>query len=152
MDESAAAPFLRVHDLVDAGVLPKSAIQRMAYVGHPTVHLYGQSAERRAYKCVGCGESWVGRREHSCEATEVYVTNHLRTARWRCRTCAHQWDGEDGVRCPACSDCAHEWGEVACNCCGKDKDEYMSELPEGQRPTGWVPGYYHALAAAKKDT
>lgn len=143
----------RIFALVASGRLPEGAVERIAYMGHTVVYSHGQLPDAEEWKCVGCGATWKGEQRHSCDAPEPYITNHLRTARWRCVSCEHEWEGEDGIRCPVCSDCQHEWGSpdgAPCTYCGKDKDEYMSELPERQRIPGWIPGYYAALLARNK--
>lgn len=137
----------RIFDLVESGQLPETAVSRLFHMGHKVLYCFGHGPESEEWKCVGCGATWKGVHEHSCSASEVYVTNYLRGARWQCLRCKHEWEGEDGIRCPACQACEHEWGfpdGAPCTYCGKDKDEYMSELPERQRISEWVPGYYAA--------
>lgn len=152
MSPEYAKHLNRIFELVESGVLPEGAVERLFYMGHKSPYGHWQPEEDREYKCVGCGETWKGGPPegagHTCEAPETYQTNHLRTTHWQCVSCSHEWDGEDGIRCPACQACEHSWGHpdgAPCTYCGKDKDEWMEAIPEGRRIQGWVPGYYRDL-------
>lgn len=153
MHEDYAKHLNHIFDLVESGQLPEGAIQRLAYMGHKTLYSHWQPEEDREWKCVGCGATGKGEKgglEHTCATPEVYQTNHPRTSHWQCLSCKHEWDGEDGIRCPSCQACEHEWGfpsGAPCTYCGKDKDEWMEAMPERQRVQGWVPGYYRDLLA-----
>ena len=144
----------RIFDLIESGQLPEGAVQRLAAMGHRVLYGHWQPPEDREWKCIGCGETWMGGplegADHTCKAPEIYQTNHLWTQRWQCVACKHEWDGKDGIRCPSCQACEHEWGfpdGAPCVRCGKDKDEWMEEHPPRQRVQGWVPGYYRDLLA-----
>lgn len=150
MSPEYAKELNRIFDLVESGQLPEAAVSRLFYMGHKTLYCFGHSPENEEWKCVGCGATWKGTQEHTCPsgAPESYVTNYLRGARWQCLRCKHEWEGEGGIRCPACQACEHSWGSpdgAPCTYCGKDKDEWMEEMPERQRIQGWVPGYYRDL-------
>lgn len=91
----------RLMDLVDDGDLPKGAIPRIAYMGHTLVHSYENDNPK--FKCVSCHTSGSGHDfACGCHKPEVYLTNHHQGARWRCRLCEHEWDGEEGHTCPDC--------------------------------------------------
>lgn len=143
----------RVFQLVETGHLPETAIERLAYCGHKLVNSFDWGIEQQAFKCVSCDSEWVGSKKHVCADPEVFRTNYLQTALWRCLKCSYDWEGPDGVQCPWCDACEHEWGSPdgePCTHCQKDKDEWMSEIPEGQRIAGWVPGYYKSVRAEVK--
>ena len=119
MMPEAAAEFHRLLNLIDQGVLPKTATPRFFYFGHDIVYTYGERLEDEAYKCVTCSAEWLGQGEHTCEKPDVHQTNVRRDARWRCRSCKAEWDGEDGMKCPTCGTCAHVGGGlVTCSFCG----------------------------------
>jgi len=93
----------RVADLIDAGELPEGAITRIAYMGHTLVNSYDNFGPQAEFKCVACkatgnGEPW----ECGCSEPEIYKTNHRQDAKWRCKTCSHEWVSEEGRVCPEC--------------------------------------------------
>lgn len=93
----------RLSDLVHAEELPKGAIPRIAYMGHTLVNSYGNFGPRADYKCVACHTTGSGDDfKCGCEKPEIYVTNHRRDGTWRCKTCEHEWTGEEGHTCPDC--------------------------------------------------
>lgn len=155
MSPEGAKHINRIFELVESGQLPETAVSRMFHMGHKVLYCFGHFPEDEKWKCVGCGKTWTGTEAHSCTDTEVYVTNYLRGARWQCCACKHEWEGVDGIRCPACQACEHSWGSpdgAPCTYCGKDKDEWVTEMPERQRVQDWVPGYYRAkFEAAQKE-
>lgn len=106
MSPQAVKDLMRLSDLVDSGVLPERAICRCwyhSYGGHQVVHTYAQPPSKCEYKCVTCLQTLIGGTVHECTGlAEVYETNHIRTARWKCALCSHQWDAEDGDLCPEC--------------------------------------------------
>ncbi len=129
MTDDAAAEFVRLFKLVDDGVLPESAIPRMAYVGHRVLGSFALPQALEVYRCVTCCADLQGTEVHVCTGTpETHCINRLCTARWECCSCRHVWDGEDGVRCPVCKACTHTWpwepepdGSEPCVVCGEDK-------------------------------
>lgn len=155
MSPEYAEQLWRVFDLIEAGVLPSSASERLCYMGHTVLYCFGHDSESRKFKCVTCLAEWQGLAADdephlaTCTQAEVYETNFRRDARWRCtnvNVCHAEWVGEDGDRCPSCGFCHHVWSFTLAECslCQKNKDEYMEELPPRQRPAEWVPGYYQA--------
>ena len=93
----------RLLDLVDTGELPETSLPRIMYQGAPTVHVYGRSPDDEEIKCVTCKTEGVGRSfTCGCDTPELYCTNFLNTARWKCTDCQHEWDGVDGTCCPSC--------------------------------------------------
>lgn len=109
--EEMLAYVERVEAHVTAGRIPKDAsvFPRMMYVGHECVHGWSHSIENTTFRCVVCLQDFQG---HGGEcpacgpAGETYPTNTLNTSHWRCTSCKHEWDGEDGRTCPACGVCA----------------------------------------------
>ena len=111
MHEDAARELIQIYErrekLISEGKLPDvpGVWERFAYCGHKVVHGYGTYGDRVVYRCVGCQCEWKGEGS-SCPGCgnddDRFQLNINRSARWRCNSCSHEWDSEDGEICPSC--------------------------------------------------
>lgn len=103
MTEEFAKELAALSDEIDAGRLPETAMPRLFYCGHDL--LYGIQGDPRTFKCLPCQVEWEGVKDAcpQCGVSDnVYETTDNRIARWRCKSCKHEWEARDGHNCPAC--------------------------------------------------
>lgn len=119
MHPDTADYISRLMDLVDEGRLPESAIPRLFYSGHEVV--CGFVPDARKYKCIECNAEWIITDEQAKELTilscpfchsvgsdtidnVIFDITERPPPRWRCRTCKHEWESDDGHDCPSCGE------------------------------------------------
>ncbi len=123
MTPHAQEEFLRLHDLIEAGKLPKTAMPRFFHAGHELLH--GIYLSNRQYKCIKCEQEFSSTSDNplnecpNCAATskpriegglfgDFFDVTEDGWNRWRCRECKHEWEAINGTICPECKAESHK--------------------------------------------
>lgn len=107
----------RMGNLIKEGKLPHAVIPRLFYCGH-TLKYTKQKSNIPKYWCIDCQIEWEGKPK--CPSCGIDNTNRNindnenyefedkiwditeEIVGWECKSCKHEWEGDDGTICPRC--------------------------------------------------